>query len=217
MSFFRFFRKILTIAIAPAILFIALAGFRFLAEAARLPNPVPRLFSVGVAVILSSIYVGLIAQRRGFGVAWGIIPTMLVISLLAQVAIVSVEGVLASLLGTANYFNGATPGVDWHHILIHLTFIAFGEGLLLSIPAVVIYFVVQRNAQTKNASIDPTWTEEAFISKTLKLFMAVAEVQQRHCRCFPFHRFQSGYHCSWLGAVNPTDCLTTKSSITLNA
>src|SRR5260221_13195544 len=97
-------RKILIIAIPPAILFLIVAGLRFLTEAIKLPNPIPRLFSVSVAVILSSLYVGLIAHRRGFDRAWGIVPTMLVISLLAQVAIVTVEGLLASIAGTNNYF-----------------------------------------------------------------------------------------------------------------
>src|SRR5215471_19358998 len=121
-------RKILMIAIPPAILFVIVAGLRFLAEALKLPSPVPRLFSVSVAVILSSLYVGLIAHRRGFDRAWGIIPTMLLISLLAQVAIVTVEGLLASMIRTSNHFNGKTESIDWNHALVHLTFIGLGEG-----------------------------------------------------------------------------------------
>jgi len=141
-------RKILMIAIPPAILFLIVAGLRFLAEALNLPSPIPRLFSVSVAVILSSVYVGLIAHRRGFDRVWGIIPTMVVISLLAQVAIVTVEGLLASTAHTNNYFNGKVETIDWHHALVHLTFIGLGEGLLLSIPAVIIYFIVRRNSET---------------------------------------------------------------------
>ena len=139
-------RKILMIAIPPAILFVIVAGLRFLAEALNLPSPIPRLFSVSVAVILSSIYVGLIAHRRGFDRAWGIVPTMLVISLLAQVAIVTVEGLLASTTHTNNYFNGKVESIDWHHALVHLTLIGLGEGLLLSIPALIIYVIVKRNS-----------------------------------------------------------------------
>ena len=139
-------RKILMIAMPPAILFIIVAGLRFLAEALKLPGPIPRLFSVSVAVIISSLYVGLIAHRRGFDRAWGIIPTMLLISLLAQVAIVTIEGLLASLIGTNNYFNGKVETLDWHHAVVHLTIIGIGEGLLLSIPALIIYVIVKRNS-----------------------------------------------------------------------
>ncbi|HZS44515.1 MAG TPA: hypothetical protein VFC63_05390 [Blastocatellia bacterium] len=139
-------RKALILAIPPAILFVILAGLRFVAEAIKLPDPIPRIFSVGIAVILSSVYVGLVAHRRGLDRAWGVVPTMVLISLLAQVVVVAIEGILASVTGAANYFNGSSETLSWRHVLVHLTFIAIGEGLLLSIPALIIYFIVAKNS-----------------------------------------------------------------------
>src|SRR5581483_5612376 len=139
-------RKALILAIPPAILFVILAGLRFVAEAIKLPDPIPRIFSVGIAVILSSVYVGLVAHHRGLDRAWGVVPTMVLISLLAQVVVVAIEGILASVTGAANYFNGSSETLSWRHVLVHLTFIAIGEGLLLSIPALIIYFIVAKNS-----------------------------------------------------------------------
>ena len=137
----------LIVAIPPTVLFILLAGLRLVAEALYLPRPIPRLFSVSLAVILSSVYVGLIAHRRGVDRAWGVVPTMVIISLVAQVVIVSMQGVLASVLGTPSQFNGLTDRPEGQHILLHLLFIGLFMGLLLSIPALIIHLIVRRDDQ----------------------------------------------------------------------